>query len=239
MTKQISGIYKIENQVNHNVYIGQSTNILYRWYWHKDKLRTQKHYNEHLQKAWNKYGENNFKFSILETCKSEELNEREMYWDIFYRKDHTLYNIRSTGDQKPMSQEHRDKIGKSLKGKYVGEKNSMYGKHHTEEYKRQMSKKMSGKNAYWYGKHRSDETKEKLRQASLGKKQKPEDLAKRSRPVLQFDLSHRFIREWCSTREASRQLGIRDSSVVQSCKKGYRAGNYYFVYKLPKFKKGD
>ena len=65
MTKQISGIYKIENLVNHNIYIGQSTHIAYRWLWHKDKLRTQKHSNEHLQKSWNKYGENNFEFSIL------------------------------------------------------------------------------------------------------------------------------------------------------------------------------
>ena len=58
----ICGIYKIENRVNHKIYIGQSVDIYTRWYNHKHSLRNGIHYNKHLQKSWDKYGEENFEF---------------------------------------------------------------------------------------------------------------------------------------------------------------------------------
>ena len=62
--KNISGIYKITNNVNGKFYIGSSQNISRRWYDHKRELRIQKHHNKYLQRAWNKYGEENFSFEI-------------------------------------------------------------------------------------------------------------------------------------------------------------------------------
>ena len=59
------GIYKITNKQNDKFYIGSSTNIEMRWYAHKSYLRRNVHANQHLQNAWNKYGEDNFIFSIL------------------------------------------------------------------------------------------------------------------------------------------------------------------------------
>lgn len=79
-TDVISGIYKIENTENHKIYIGQSNNIYGRWYDHQNDLNTNKHHNAHLQRAWNKYGEDKFDFSILEICDISLLNEREMFW---------------------------------------------------------------------------------------------------------------------------------------------------------------
>ena len=38
------------------------------------------HGNIHLQHAWNKYGEDNFEFSIIEECDIELLDEREIFW---------------------------------------------------------------------------------------------------------------------------------------------------------------
>lgn len=62
------GIYKIENTINKKVYIGQSNNILIRFSNHKYELNSNKHSNSHLQRAWNKYGRENFIFDILCEC---------------------------------------------------------------------------------------------------------------------------------------------------------------------------
>ena len=80
MKEKIIGIYKIKCLKNNKVYIGQSVNIMQRWYVHKTKLRANKHDNIYLQNAWNKYGERNFEFSLIERCKKEELDSKEEYY---------------------------------------------------------------------------------------------------------------------------------------------------------------
>lgn len=74
------GIYKIENKVNGKVYIGQSVNIDTRWYNHRNELNGNRHHNEHLQNAWNKYGSNSFDFILIEECTLENIDEREIFW---------------------------------------------------------------------------------------------------------------------------------------------------------------
>ena len=54
--------YKIENRINHNKYIGITTNPTVRKNRHFNYLRKNKHFNPHLQSAFNKYGEENFYF---------------------------------------------------------------------------------------------------------------------------------------------------------------------------------
>lgn len=56
------------------------------------------------------------------------------------------------------------------KGKYTGEKNSFYGKTHSEESKIKMSEaKKKNPVRYWDGKERSEETKKKMAAAKKGK----------------------------------------------------------------------
>ena len=52
------GIYKLTNLSNGKIYIGQSVNVEDRIYKHKMALKGNYHKNDHLQKAWNKYGKN-------------------------------------------------------------------------------------------------------------------------------------------------------------------------------------
>lgn len=60
------GIYKITCISNSKIYIGSSIDIKRRIQNHKAALRNNRHDNIHLQRAWNKYGENNFTFEIIE-----------------------------------------------------------------------------------------------------------------------------------------------------------------------------
>lgn len=76
----MTGIYKITNLDNGKIYVGQATDIKDRWYDHKRKLKHNSHENSYLQNSWNLHGENKFRFEIIEICRQEELDEREMFW---------------------------------------------------------------------------------------------------------------------------------------------------------------
>lgn len=91
------GIYKITNNINQKVYIGQSIDINRRW-------RSHKNFNEYLQghyplyQAFKKYGLENFSFEIIEECLPQELNDKEIYWIHFYNSYYNGYN-QTTGGQ--------------------------------------------------------------------------------------------------------------------------------------------
>ena len=90
------GVYKIENKINKKVYIGQSIDINTRWYDHKRELNRNRHCNKHLQNSWNKYGENNFDFIIIEECTIEKIDEREIYWISHYNATNDIYGYNIT-----------------------------------------------------------------------------------------------------------------------------------------------
>jgi group I intron endonuclease len=71
-----SGIYAIA--INKKWYVGSAINFKNRRHSHKKKLNTNKHPNKHLQSAYNKYQE--FEFRILEYCEPEKILEREEWW---------------------------------------------------------------------------------------------------------------------------------------------------------------
>lgn len=80
------GIYKITNQVNGKIYIGQSTNIKRRWREEKHNAfsESSNEYDCYRSKAFRKYGLENFTFEVIEECVTEKLNERERYWADYY-----------------------------------------------------------------------------------------------------------------------------------------------------------
>ena len=91
------GIYKVKNLINSKVYIGQSVDIEKRWSTHIAELNNNYHYNAHLQRAWNKYGKENFEFSIVEECDVNQLNQREIYWISKFNSYEDGYNLTSGG----------------------------------------------------------------------------------------------------------------------------------------------
>lgn len=94
------GIYKILNTVNGKIYIGSSVNLRKRLYEHRRLLRLSKHENYHLQNAFTKYGEQNFKFEIIKVLKEipkdiRILRDLETYYIQFFKScDQSIgYNV--------------------------------------------------------------------------------------------------------------------------------------------------
>ena len=112
-----SGIYKITNKQNGKIYIGSSLRISQRFYMHRRNLRSGAHHSTHLQYSWNKYGEENFLFEVIEEVFDKNmLLEREQYYmdtTKSYERENG-YNINPTAS-------------------------SRLGAKHTEESKRKMS----------------------------------------------------------------------------------------------------
>ena len=111
------GIYMIENLVNGKIYIGQGLDIEKRWKDHKYGLRGNYHENKHLQNAWNKYGEDNFEFTIICECSENQLNTMEEYY-IFELMSYELdfgYNKSYGGGSGRPTEEIRKKISESTK----------------------------------------------------------------------------------------------------------------------------
>ena len=83
------GIYKIENKINSKIYIGQSVNIERRWKDHKSRIYTE---DSLLHREFQKYGIDNFLFSIVEECKKENLLDKEIFWIDYYDTYNNGYN---------------------------------------------------------------------------------------------------------------------------------------------------
>lgn len=91
------GVYSITNIKNGKVYIGSSKNIKERWWQHKYELKLNKHSNEHLQRSYNKYGEDAFKFQVIDYCEENERHALEQNYINAYKKHQEVYNIAPVG----------------------------------------------------------------------------------------------------------------------------------------------
>lgn len=201
--KDIYGVYRIVNNLNCKIYIGSSIHVNKRLDEHKNTLNNNCHHNRHLQRAWNKYGEENFSFEIVEILDSDVdiLRQREQYWMDYY-KSYDLnvgYNISHSSighSGHTISEEAKGKI----RQKTTGELNHFYGKHHTEESKKKMSENHADVSG---GNH------------------------PRATPVLCIELDAKFD----CTRDVERQLGINHAH-ISACCKGQRktAGGYHWRY---------
>lgn len=137
----VSGIYAITNEANGKIYVGQSNNINRRYREHFSMLRHNRHSNEHLQSAWNKYGENNFTFNVLKECPISNLDNWERWFISSTQSSNKRYgyNKELGGNlNKILSEETKEKIRKN-------HKHYFRGKHHTEKAKQLISKANKGK----------------------------------------------------------------------------------------------
>ena len=111
----VCGVYKIINLINGKIYIGSSKSLRNRLWEHRAKLRHNKHHNDHLQNAWNKYREDNFDYCILETCSEEQQYDREQF---YINSFHPEYNIAEEVILPSYSEESRKKHSETKKRMY-------------------------------------------------------------------------------------------------------------------------
>lgn len=76
-----TGVYKITNLVNGKFYVGSASSTFYlRFHQHCSDYRKHKHQSPILVKAFNKYGIDNFEFSIIEICGINECIQAEQFY---------------------------------------------------------------------------------------------------------------------------------------------------------------
>lgn len=123
MIKREPCIYKIENLIDGKVYIGQTTRSFeIRKKQHKTVLNGNKNTNKKLQNAWNKYGESNFKFEIIDKPKFEELDEKEIFYIEKFESFKSGYNLTTGGNQVMHNKKHsisaKEKMSNKVKAKW-------------------------------------------------------------------------------------------------------------------------
>lgn len=107
------GIYKITNLIDNKCYVGQSRDIQKRFAVHRRTAFNQNssNYNLPLYRAIRKYGLDNFTFEVLEECKIDELDQKEIYYISLYNSyGECGYNLTIGGNQAP----HYNKLSDSL-----------------------------------------------------------------------------------------------------------------------------
>ena len=114
MAKRYGVIYKITNKINNKIYIGQTIkSVHYRW---KQHCRYKK---AMISSAIRKYGEENFEIvELLSAFDHEELNRSEQYFIKYFNTiSPNGYNLMSGGRSSVPSEEVKEKISNTLKGR--------------------------------------------------------------------------------------------------------------------------
>ena len=150
-----SGIYQIVSILNGKQYIGSAVDCKIRKIHHFSSLRKEKHTNQHLQRHFNKYGEQDLQFSILEFCSKEDLLIKEQAAIESYNPEFNMCKIAGSTLGLKWKPDSRKK-GSDCK---IGAKNPSFGVPKTENQKRAISLRHTGKFV-------SEETRQKLRISS-------------------------------------------------------------------------
>lgn len=192
------------------MYIGYTITLSLRKTRHFSQLRKNKHFNPYLQASWNKYGEDNFIFEILEECDNDYLHSQEHYW----------INMLNTLDPK---------YGYNIGLPNPNGKGTRHSKETIEKIKRNTPSPK--------GRKTSEKTKQLLRISNKnnGKNRSEEGILKWrnsvQKPVVQYDLDMNFIAEFPSLISASKFLNKTNSTSILYCCQNKTKKCYGYIWK--------
>lgn len=157
-----SGVYAIRCVPTGKVYVGSAVWIAKRWRHHREALRKGTHHSAHLQKAWDKHGEESFEFSVISAVEKERLIVEEQA-----HIDALRAHIRDYGFN--MNPRAGSNLGRKF-GPAVGKKisDARRGVPLSESHRAACSKALIGNTRALGSKH-SDEVKAKIQAARAGK----------------------------------------------------------------------
>lgn len=149
-----TGIYQIVNQTNMKRYIGSAVNLKKRKNEHFRLLKKNKHYSINIQRSYNKYGKEFFKFETILYCDKENLIFYEQRAINAYDFKRELYNISPTAGNcsgRKLSEETKEKLRKANLGKKYSKETkikmskAVKGRKHTKNAIKNMSEAHKGK----------------------------------------------------------------------------------------------
>lgn len=172
-----SGIYKIINIINNKFYVGSAFNLKKRKFDHFRNLSLNKHVNKHLQRAYNKYGKDHFKFEILEIVQRYE-NESKLEFRkrlVYEKEQFYLDNLLFAQEYIKNENNKFLELGYNLNPTASGTLGRKFtNRKHiklTEEHKKKISENAKNNPNFGFkNRKHTEESKEKTRKANLGKK---------------------------------------------------------------------
>ena len=106
-----TGVYMIKNKISGKFYIGSaSLSFRKRMALHRVHLRRGTHDSRHMQNAWNKYGEDDFAFSVLVVCAKDMCL---FYEQLFLDALNPTYNTAKIAGN-CLGVRHSDEVKKSM-----------------------------------------------------------------------------------------------------------------------------
>jgi len=234
-------IYKITNLLNNKVYIGSTKSWDKRFKSHLSKLNGNYHINKHLQSAWNKYGEESFKFEIIREVSENILRRAEQFYINKFQSLNPLYGYNKAvvisnawDNQKEIIINKNtiyfgcyNKQGKLVKVfRTIDKVYEFLGNRRTRVYEAcnsNLTKTAEG--YYWL---RLDISKEKFKNIILVKKRKG-----RHKSIIQKDMNNNFIKEWSSAVEAAIDLKLSSFNITRCLKTNNTYKNYKWFYSAP------
>ena len=235
-------IYEIKNKINNKRYIGRTKYPINRKNRHFKDLKDNIHHCLYLQNAYNKYGEQNFEFSILiDNLSLEDATKLEFE---MINSNEELYNMSkcSTGGDLLSNNPNKDVIIKkrsktiklinskltkkelSLKYGKFGKNNDMYGRKkekcpfygikRTEEQKLKLSNSLQGRIF-------SDEHRENISKSKKGSK--PWNKGKKLQPLT--DEHKKLLSDSLKGRVSEKRKKVYCEGVIYDCLKD-AANNY-------------
>lgn len=139
--KNKSGIYKWENKISGEYYIGSAVDLSKRMteYYRHSYVTHPSRGKSIICFALVKYGYNNFSLSILEYCNKDKVIEREQYYLDLLNPTYNIIKYAYSSEGYKHTLEAIQRMSLAKKGKFTKENCSFYNKTHTEEVKKLMS----------------------------------------------------------------------------------------------------